>query len=394
MRKVRQHFFFLLLLTANFGFTSPEFATIHKPMQTAHQQFSLSLFHSSFQDHKNVHICPLAIETLLKALSLGSYKVTAYDLQTVLKNPLVPDQLYDFHLETLQNLETALDKGEYIQKNAFYLSGGLTIDPQFLAKAQKFGSIDVLQEDLKTSCGQKIQEWLNLRFKKNGFKFNELTHKETKGKISFISVVNYHLQWRFPFDPMITSIDSFQYSSLETQGIVDMMEQVIEADYFEDDLIQAAALPLENHLTCLIFLPKKDGMNKLIALLEKPIYLKKIVSKMKQQAVHVKFPKIHLDNPVIYKDALLKIGLSQPFSKIADFRGIDSKHAICLDAPIQICRINFNEGGINADLPGKIKRSIPLKTDVTIHLNHPFIFFIMDPRSFTILDAGCYQSPY
>jgi serine protease inhibitor len=384
--------FFLALSTLLSA--DPEFASIHRPMQTAHQQFSLSLFHHSFQDQKNVHICPLAIETLLKTLSLGSYKVTAYDLQTALKNPLIPDQLFDFHLETLQNLETALDKGEYIQKSALYVSNGLTVDPQFLAKAQKFGSIDILQEDLKFSCGQKIQEWLNLRFKKNGFKFSDLGYKETKGKISFISVVNYQLQWRYPFDSMITSIDSFQYSNLETQGIVDMMEQVIESDYFEDDLMQAVALPLENHLTCLIFLPKKDSLKKLIDSLEKPIYLKKIVSKMKQHAVHIKFPKIHLDNPTFYKDALLKMGLSQPFSKIADFRGIDSKHAICLDTPIQVCRIHFNEGGINTEMPGKVKRNIPLKTDYTVHMNHPFIFLIMDPRSFTILDAGCYQSPY
>lgn len=386
---------FLLTIFAQIFGQNSEYATIHKPLHSAHEQFSLSLFCSSFQLNKNSHICPFAIETLLKTLSVGSYKITAYEMRNVLKSSLNLDELIEFQSETIKNLQIALNKGEYQQKNILYLSSDLSLDPNFLLQSQKISPLELVQEDQNKTAGTKIEEWLNSKYKKFFYKFPELSQKETKGKITPISIIDYTLYWKFPFDPLMTSIDSFQYpNEIKVQGIVDMMEQTVETDFYEDDLLQAVEMPLENHLACLIFLPKGEYLNKVVDLLEKPLYLKKIASKMKKSTVAIKFPKIHLDTPVFYKQGLMKIGLTQPFLKLADFRGIDSTHALCLNQPIQICKISFSEAGINTENLIKQKKHPPLKSDKTITVNRPFIFFILDSRDLTIFDSGCYQSPY
>lgn len=371
-----------------------DFASIHQPLQSAHQQFSLNLLHASFQENKNIHLCPFAIETALKIAALGSYKITLSDFKTTLKNPLDHQELIDHQGESHVNLATALDEGDYQHKFAFYLSHDLVVDPGYLTKVQKLGSLDLLQEDLKLSCGQKIQEWLTGRFKKETVQLHGLDFKETKGKIGVLSAVSYQLNWKFPFDPTLTSVDSFHHDHNESEGIVEMMEQILTTDYYEDKSVQAVSLPLENHLTCLIFLPKNDKLEKLSEQMRKPLYLKKIVAKMTPHHVHLKLPKIALQSPIQFKDALYKIGLSQPFTKIADFRLIDHKHAACLDFAMQLCNLKFNEVGINAEGGMKLKKNAPLKPDCTLTVNHPFLFLIMDHRNFTLIDAGYYQSPY
>jgi len=366
------------------AFAESDFASIHHPMLSMHQQFSLNLLHASFQENKNIHLCPFAIETALKMIALGSYKITFSDFQTSLKNPCEQQELIDHQTEAHINLATAIDEGSYHHKFAFYLSHDLAVDPGYLNRVQKLGSVDLLQEDLKMSCGQKIQEWLAGRFKKETVQLHGLDFKETKGKIGLLSAISYQLQWKFPFD----------HDHHESEGIMEMMEQVLTTDYYEDKSVQAVSLPLENHLTCLIFLPKNEKLEKLAEQMKKPLYLKKIVAKMTPHHIHLKLPKITLESPVHYKDALLKIGLSQPFTKIADFRLIDHKHACCLDFAMQLCSLKFNETGINAEGGVKLKKSLPVKHDCTLTVNHPFLFLIMDHRNFTLIDAGYFQSPY
>jgi serine protease inhibitor len=381
------HLFTIYLIASDYA--------IHKPQHSSHEQFSLKLLQSAYKENCNVHICPFAIETTLKTLSLGSYKVTNYDFQHILKNPLKGEEIVEFHQQTMQNLQTALNRGEYTQKQALFVSSSISIDPNFLSQCQKIIPFEILNEDLTKTFGAKIQEWLNSRFKKGFYKFSELNLKETKGKISPITYVDFSLQWKYPFDPLMTSIDSFQYpQEIKVQGIVDMMQQILETDYYEDEMLQAVEIPLENHLACLVFLPKVDSLQKVIDLLSKPLYLKKIASKMKPTAVDLKFPKIHLDTPFFYREALLKMGFIQPFSKLADFRGIDSTHALSIDSPIQICRISFQEAGINTDSSLKQKKNFPLKPDAQMTMNHSFIFFIIDSRDLTVYDMGCYQSPF
>ncbi|NBO23781.1 MAG: hypothetical protein EBU93_00860 [Chlamydiae bacterium] len=368
---------------------------IHKPQHYAHEQFSLKMLHAAYKPTNNIHLCPLAIETTLKALSFGSYKITQYEFQSILKNPLKLEEINEFHQQVMQNLQTALNKGEYTQKQALFVSHTITIDANFLNLIQKICPFEILQEDIQKTAGTKVQEWLFSRFKKTLYKFNEFEIKESKGKISPINYIDFNLFWQYPFDPLMTSIDSFQFNTpSKTEGIVDMMQQILSADYYEDELIQAIELPLENHLSCLIFLPKNDEMQKLIELAAKPLYLKKIVSKMKKTLVDLKLPKIHLDQPIYYKEALLKMGFNQPFSKLADFKGIDPLHALSLDCPIQICKISFQEGGINTDSIQKQKKYLPAKPEISMTVSHPFLFFIIDSRDLTIFDMGCYQTPY
>ena len=115
---------------------------------------------------------------------------------------------------------------------------------------------------------------------------------------------------------------------------------------------------------------------------------------MKKTTVDIKLPKIKLDTPVFYKECLLKMGLSQPFMKLADFRGIDSNHAISLDQAILISKISFSEGGINTEAAQKFKKSGLLKSNVSMIVNHPFLYFVVDSRDLTIYDCGLYQSPF
>lgn len=377
-----------------FSISASEY-TIHKPLHSAHEQFSLKFLNAAYKDGVNIQICPFAIETILKGLSFGSYKITNYEFQEVLKNPLKMDELIEFNQLVNLNLQTALNKGEYFQKQALFVSSSIIVDPVFLSMTQKLCPFETLIEDTSKTTASKIQEWLSNKFKKGFFKLSEFNLKETKGKISPISYIDFSFQWQMPFDPLLTSIDSFQYpESLNVQGIVDMMQQVILTDYYEDESLQAVEIPLENHLAALIFLPKTQEIKKLVESLEKPIYLKKIVSKMKPTAVDLKFPKINFEAPFYYKEPLLKMGLSQAFSKLADFRQIDSSHAISLDSPIQICRLHFHEGGINTEQINKQKKYLPLKSGSVMYVNHPFIFFIVDSRDLTIYNMGCYQSPF
>ena len=376
------------------GIFCSEYA-IHKPQHSAHEQFSLKFLSKSYKENMNLLIFPYAIETQLKAIGLGSYKITQYEFRNCLKNPLQVDELNEFHTETIFNLQTALNQGFYTQKHALYLGSKITVDPNFLTKTQKLCPMDIIYEDQNKSITTKIHDWVLQRFKKNLSKFPEINIKEAKGKIFPITYIDFSFYWKTPFDQQNTSVDSFQYPiGIKTHGIVDVMHQINNVDYFEDDALQAVELPLENHLSCVILLPKQDDNSKILSLVSKSNYFKKIISKMKKTNVDIRLPKIQLESPFYYKETLLKLGLAQPFSKLADFKYLDQNHALILDTPIQIGKISFQESGINTDYGLKKTKSVALTPEASININHSFLFFIIDSRNLTLYCSGCYQNPF
>jgi hypothetical protein len=58
-------------------------------------------------------------------------------MKNVLKSSLNLDELNEFQNETIKNLQIALQKGEYHQKNILYISSDIVLDPNFLLQSQK-----------------------------------------------------------------------------------------------------------------------------------------------------------------------------------------------------------------------------------------------------------------
>jgi serpin B len=387
----------LILFSYQLSAQDTGFADIHKPLQQTHHQFSLQLFKTAYQPNQNCLLCPFAVETMLQALYLGSHKVTAYEFKQVLKSTSLKEELIDRYAQIHLSFTDGLSKGEVTLKHGLWISHEIKPSHEFLQMLHKMGSFEIENDELnKTkSTAKKIEEWIAGRSKRKHFGTLKDLGIELTGKIAPVTLVDVNLNWASPFDPLLTSLDPFHFPHFtESQGLVEMMQQTLETDFYEDDQIQVIKLALDHHLSLVILLPKNDPLEKIVDHLGKPIYLKKLLSKLKTTVVDVKLPKISIDSTLKLNSTLMKMGIKQAFLKLADFSTIDPKHSLFVGDYIQFSRFYLNESGINLDNIGKLKKPLPLKPEATCLINHPFIFCLVDTREVTLLQMGCYQSPF
>jgi serpin B len=182
-----------------------------------------------------------------------------------------------------------------------------------------------------------------------------------------------------------------------------MMDKTLTLPYYENDLLQAAALPFVGTTAAkgtlaAVFLLPKSAENFPAMYDELPHAFTSWLTALKSQLVSLKLPKFTIDTRFDLSAPLKTLGLEEAFGPEANFSGIDGLRDLHVDKVVHQAFFDLHENGVTAAAATAAmmnRTSLPPdhSSAVSMILDHPFLFFIVDLKSQEILFMGKVVNP-
>ena len=306
-----------------------------------------------------------------------------------------------------QELNTQPSSGQSGNDQAFKLSvvnaiwgqQGYTFLPKFLdILSQNYGAgmrlVDF--QNATEQARQAINNWVSEQTQQ---KIQDLLPQGSvlaSTRLVLTNAVYFKADWTVPFDPNNTKDKPFTLAD-GTQVKVPTMKETSFLGYAESDGVQLVELPYAgSDLSMFIFLPSSGSLNDFISSLTPEKIAALMSSVSTSQDVTLSLPKFKFDSSFNLNDVLSKLGMPDAFTPgKADFSGMDGSKDLMIQGVLHKAFIAVDEKGTEAAAATGVivgLTSIPAN-NVTMTVDHPFLFTIVDQNSGTILFAGQVSDP-
>ncbi len=366
--------------------------------------FAVDLYKQLRKKEGNIIFSPYSISTALSMAYAGARGETQKEMSEVLHFPIEQSILHPaFYL--LQNHFKAIQKSGEIQlniANSMWVQEDFHFLKEYLDLNKKYyGSSLYFADFIKTpdTARSKINKWVE---KETNGRIKNLIDKTAINSLTRLVLCNavyFKGDWFYKFDKGKTRKKDFWVSS-DKSVKADMMSQKGKFKYMDYGDFKALSLPYKGKkLSMIIFLPKKvDGLQEL----EKKFnsdnmekWIKKLKSSHEREIV-VELPKFKALRKYRLSKELKEMGMKSAFSpESANFSGMTGRRDLYISNVIHKAFINVDEEGSEAAAATAVvvkTRSIanmPLKFSA----DHPFVFFIRDEETGSILFLGRIVNP-
>lgn len=212
-----------------------------------------------------------------------------------------------------------------------------------------------------------------------------------------VNAIYFKAKWVEEFDEDSTRNDTFY--SLDGEVTVPMMQQWCNVYYNEGDNYQAAGIPYKgDNVEMLVLLPKTGSFEQFEASLT-PEIINQIVDESEYLEVVLKLPRFeYRPEQLELNNVLSQMGMDDAFIPgIADFSGMDGvPNWIYLDWARHKAFITVDEYGTEAaavTAGSGVGGGVPETPEIEFIVNRPFIFFIRDRVTNTVLFMGRILNP-
>jgi serpin B len=175
------------------------------------------------------------------------------------------------------------------------------------------------------------------------------------------------------------SSDTLQYNYMATNGF-----QALELPYGSNQLSMVVLLPSQS-----------DGYGQLEQRLS-PTFVQSVLGQMRKQPVEIFLPRFTLESSFNLADTLSQMGMPDAFTQgVADFSGMDGTKDLFISVLVHKAWAQVNEQGTEAAAAtvGGVTTSVAGGGNPIFRADHPFIFFIRDIQSGSLLFMGRLLDP-
>jgi len=231
-----------------------------------------------------------------------------------------------------------------------------------------------------------INNWVSIQTKG---KIKDLIKRLEEDELMVITnAVYFKGKWLHQFSKTLTVKDSFY--GTETTNKVDIMHLQKDLSYAETEDLQIVELPYNSsRLSMVIMLPKsRSGRVSQGTLLKPPNAFGG-----RSVPVILRLPKFRLEVEYNLNKVLGDMGMPLAFSDYADFTGISTEERLKISGVVHKTFIEVDEEGTEAAAATSVVMArlacvyVP-PPPVEVRVDHPFVFFIRDRLSNTVLFVG------
>jgi serpin B len=217
---------------------------------------------------------------------------------------------------------------------------------------------------------------------------------DSSTRMVLTNAIYFNASWLTAFEKSATKTETFNLAS-GTSVQTSMMNGMIDARSAVETGYQAVELPYSGEeLSMLMVIPDAGEFDAFEAKLDQPT-LQGIIDKLSGSAVTLKMPSFEMETELGLKALLEELGLKEPFEGgIADFSGVDGTKNLFISAVLHKAFVKVDEAGTEAAAATAVvvsETSAPMP--VSINADRPFIFFIRDHATNTIVFAGRVMDP-
>jgi serpin B len=213
-------------------------------------------------------------------------------------------------------------------------------------------------------------------------------------RLVLTNAIYFNAAWAEPFEEKWTKDGPF-YLLDGSEITVPMMLQSSSFPYAQGEGYQAIELPYDGHeLSMVILLPAMGKMGEFEASLSSE-RVDAILADLAHNQVMLKLPRFGFESQFGLKDALATLGMPTAFTEDADFSGMTGKPELFIADVVHKAFVSVDEAGTEAAAATAVIMSLTSAqadpSEMTV--DHPFLFFIRDRKTGTILFVGRVVDP-
>ena len=386
-----------LIPTTSTSLTFKDYSSI----TSANNQFNLDLYKNLIQKEKsNIFFSPYSIFSAMAMVYEGALGKTAEEIKAVFHFPetnILRNNFYELYSKLNQkgkDFELKTVNALWLQKDYPFLSSYLALLEKYYGG--KARNLDFVNETEKSRqiINQYIEEETNKKIK-------NLIPEDSISPMTRLVLTNaiyFKGVWLWNFDEKMTNNEKFFIRpdfSVEVP-VMNMRPEEAEFNYYEDETVQVLELPYKGgKIMMIVVLPRQILSDRNLLSFESSLTeekLKAYQTKMEKTKLDaIALPKFKLRTNYFLNENLIDLGMPTAFSERADFSKITGKKDFSISTVIHQAFVEVDEKGTEAaattaafifESMGKIFRA-----------DHPFLFYILDKETGTILFFGRVVDP-
>lgn len=349
----------------------------------------------------NLLISPLSVKLALVLLYEGAQDQTAHELANVMHLPVGRWDTRKKFSVILRSLKPVLNEYELDIGTRMYIESGVDLKQSYAATVKSFYDVDVVPTNFTNSrvAVAKINNWVSNVTHKNIDKIIEDDENIEDSVMLVMNALYFKGSWhKNRFSPDETRTGKF-YKTPDTTIDVQFMNTNGNFYYSESLELDAKILriPYVGHKFAMYFvLPRtRGGLDDLVKNIN-PFVLTRHIRLMQDLPVEVQIPKFKFDFTSHLETTLRELGIRDIFDNSATFNGIArakrNSGTLVVSDIVQKAGIEVNERGTTAYATTEIRIGNKMAEQEFI-ADHPFLFFIEDEITRTILYMGRLSNP-
>ena len=358
----------------------------------ASNRFAFGLFAEANRPEANLFLSPLSASMALGMTMNGAAGETWNQMRDVLGFGGLAEEEINTAYESLLELLVGLDPAvETAVGNSVWTRQGFPVHADFLAAVRETFDAEVAELDFASPlASERINEWV--RAATNG-RIEDIVPSPIPGAVVMylINAIYFKAPWTFQFDPSDTRSEPFRLDDGSTRT-VPLMTLRRDLPYLENDRFQAVDLPYGGSAFSMSVLLPRPGMSvdDLAASLDAEQW-EDIVSDLRETDLQLFLPRFRLAHERTLNDDLAALGMVDAFDHRADLTRLSPVAGLWISSVKQKSWVDVNEEGTEAaaaTVVTVVESAVPV-----FRADRPFLFFIRERLSGTILFAGKLASP-
>ncbi|KAK1136414.1 hypothetical protein K0M31_000972 [Melipona bicolor] len=364
--------------------------------------FDWTLFRTmSKNSTENILISPISLKLVLVLLYEGAQDQSAYEIAGAIQLPATQSTIQKRFSTILQSLQTNPPAYTLNLGTRIYIDSNISIRQKYKATVKHYYNTDVISANFSNAqpLVQAINSWVSNITDAN---IDRMIENENSVKNSLMLIMNtlfFKGSWRRQyFLPENTQTGKFYTINNQTVN-APFMRALGRFYYVESPELNAKILRIPyngNKFALYLLLPQTlNGIEHLINEVN-PFVLTRCVWQMQDLPIDVSIPKFKFEFSSHLEPILRKLGINDIFDDTATLTGIaqakrTSEHLKVTDI-LQKAGIEVNENGTAAYVATEIEIGNKNEEEV-FHADHPFVFYIEDQSTGTIIYIGKMMNP-
>lgn len=348
------------------------------------------------ESEDNLVFSPISISLVNAMIYGGARGETAAQMAEALSLELPEDQLHPaFNWLELSLMERGDDDDVRLEiVDAIFSQSGFSFRDSYLELLARNYGAGMALLDFRTEPDQarnEINEWVA---KQTGERITELLPDGAISAATVLVLVNavyFRAPWNTPFNPEATANRVFHAPDGDVTAPM-MYGQPQRASYAARDGYQAVALPYRDGAFDMVFvMPEEGRFSEIEAGLDAGM-LASIFGALQRQRMELIMPRFEIRTAARLDAILRELGMVDAFTGGADFSGMSDRHDLYLSVVQHEAFIRVDEAGTEAAAAtagGIDLVSMPIR----VVLDRPFLFFIRDVETGSVLFMGRVTSP-
>ncbi len=356
-------------------------------------EFAFDLYSKLKVEKGNIFFSPFSVSVLMAMLKAGAVGNTDHEISTVLHFDDDPKNSSTFH-NSFSALLQELNMNTFAD-NEIYLANRLWLSTKFSAMFEK-----VITNNYFSSIGQGLDKNIINRWvfdQTKGKIKNLISNIPVLSKILLTDAVYFKGQWVKKFDETYTKESDF-YLLGGTEIKAMLMKNKGDFNFFKADYFSVLELPfIGRQLSMVLFLPDNPTdfwkMESSLGIKE----VNQLSGFLQPEVVDICLPKFTINFSLSLKTTLMSMGLTKPFEPAkADFSGITKEYGVFLHDVFHKAYISVDEEGTEAAAASAFVVAVGGASSgksYSFCANHPFVFFIKDNNTASIIFMGRVLDP-